>query len=117
MSAQLAWANLMQLVRDVENRNGYSKLDTISKRVLEWVSQWSPDTPLYVQTVITKSEVASPASLHKSLSVLQNQGLLSFQIDPEDSRRRIVTITSKARSLLNRMSRDLALELKKPVKQ
>lgn len=113
MSTQTAWANLMRLLQEVERRNGYDKLDTISKRVLEWVSLWEPSTPLYVQTIIEKCGVASPASVHKSLVTLQNHGLLSFEVDPLDSRRRLVTITAAAKKLLSRMARDFTQEFKK----
>lgn len=106
MNPHLLWPNLMQMLREVENRNGYAKLDQTSKRVLEWITCHPPGRPIYVQAIIEKCGAASPATTHKSLYILKTEGLLSVEVDPADSRRRLVTLTSKAKELLKRMSRE-----------
>ena len=58
----------------------------------------------YVQTIVMKSEVASPATIHKGLAILERQGFISMQVDPTDTRRRIVSPTDRAQKLMARLS-------------
>ena len=106
MSAHLAWSNLIRLLDEVEERHGYSQLDNTSKRLLEWVSLREANQPLYVHETISMSIDASPATIHKALTTLQTHGLLHAKADPLDSRKRLVTLTPKAKTLLKRMSQD-----------
>ena len=99
------WIELQKSLSDMEARTGYSELDRISQRTLEWVATLKPSAlPLYVQAVILRCGVASPASLHKALTTLERRGLLSIEVDKEDARRRIVTMTPKANELFARLS-------------
>lgn len=112
-SAPHAWVNLMRLVDEVEERHGYSSLDRVSKRVLEWISTESkPDAPLYVWVIISKSEIASPATIHKSLMILRRRELISVTKDETDSRKRLVCMTRKGRVLLERLFQDVVQGLK-----
>ncbi|MFN9944511.1 MAG: hypothetical protein ACK56I_34090, partial [bacterium] len=71
-------------------------LDVLSLRLLDWIyATQSSKEPLYVQTIITKSQVASPATLHKSLAALLREELIQAEIDPVDSRRKIISATPK----------------------
>jgi DNA-binding MarR family transcriptional regulator len=49
--------------------------------------------------------VASPATVHKALGVLERSGHLEMEVDVIDSRRRIVSPTPKARRLLAKLDR------------
>lgn len=113
MSAHLAWSNLMRLLDEVEERHGYSRLDNTSKRLLEWVSLRETSQPLYVHETISKSVDASPATIHKALTTLQTHGLLYAKADPLDSRKRLVTLTPKAKTLFKGMAKEFALKYKK----
>jgi DNA-binding MarR family transcriptional regulator len=71
-------------------------LDVLSLRLLDWIyATQSSKEPLYVQTIITKSQVASPATLHKCLAALLGEELIQAEIDPVDSRRKIISATPK----------------------
>lgn len=108
MKSVSPWVSLIRLLNEIEQRWGYTALDQNSKRVLEWVHFVTQSHgPVYVLTVILESGIASPATLHKSMANLRREGLLVFSVDPSDSRRKIVSLSQKADSLLKHMSKDL----------
>ena len=100
-----AWLNLRQLIDVVNNDTDLKSIDERSQRLLEWiVAHYSSERPMFVQTIVMKSEVASPATIHKGLSILEREGLISVVVDPEDTRRRIVSPTERARKLMAKLS-------------
>ena len=103
-----AWLNLRQLVDVVGADAEYKSIDERSQRLLEWIiANYAPDRPMFVQTIVMKSEVASPATIHKGLSILEREGMISVKVDPDDTRRRIVAPTERAKKLMNRLSRQV----------
>ena len=103
-----AWLNLRQLVDVVGADAEYKSIDERSQRLLEWIiANYAPDRPMFVQTIVMKSEVASPATIHKGLSILEREGMISVKVDPDDTRRRIVSPTERSKKLMNRLSRQV----------
>lgn len=103
-----AWLNLRQLLDSVVRETEFGTLDARSQRLLEWVvAHHQPDQPTFVQTIINESGVASPATVHKCLSLLDREGFLHFEVDSVDSRRRIVTPTAKTYRLFDRLGRQV----------
>ena len=101
-----AWLNLRRLIDLVAKETDFGQLDDRSQRVLEWVMhRYDPKDPLFVQAIVLDSRVASPATIHKCLAVLDRTGFLNFEVDPSDFRRRIVTPTSKATKTFGVLSR------------
>lgn len=100
-----AWLNLRRLLDLIAQDTEFKGLDDRSQRLLEWiVANNSAAHPLFVQAIVMKSGVASPATIHKSLSILERGGLISMKTDKSDSRRRIVGPTERARKLMARLS-------------
>ena len=100
------WISLRNLFDNVTSGTEYDGLDLISQRLLEWIAVRNlTGTPLYVQEIVMKSEVASPATVHKSIAILEDSGLITLRMDHEDSRRRIVKISLQAERLLSKLSR------------
>jgi len=65
------WIALRNLLDGLEHETTYNKLDPVTQRVLEWVYVRSKsDEPIFVQEIIVKSGIASPATLHKSIAIL-----------------------------------------------
>ncbi|MGA1553163.1 MAG: hypothetical protein ACO35I_03855 [Burkholderiaceae bacterium] len=96
-----AWLNLRRLIDITANETDFGQL--------EWVMhRYNPKDPLFVQSIVLDSRVASPATIHKCLALLDRTGFLSFQVDPADSRRRIVSPTSKAIKTFGVLSRRVA---------
>lgn len=92
-----AWLNLRNLLETVSRNSDFGQLDDRSQRLLEWVvAHHDPETPTFVQAIVTDSHVASPATIHKCLAILERHGFVQFQVDSTDSRRRIVSPTDKA---------------------
>jgi DNA-binding MarR family transcriptional regulator len=91
-----AWYGIRSFAERAIAESPLNRLDPLSIRLIDWIytARSSPD-PLYVQTIITKSNVASPATLHKCLSALLREGLIQSEIDPVDTRRKVISITPR----------------------
>lgn len=100
------WISLRTLLDSLLSETEYGRLDLISQRLLEWISERNRRSdPLHVQEIVLKSEIASPATIHKSIALLEESGLITVNIDPHDSRRRIVLVTAHAEKLLTKLSK------------
>ena len=100
------WISLRTVFDSLQSETDYSRIDVISQRLLEWISLRNLRAdPLHVQEIVLKSEIASPATIHKSIALLEERGLITVNIDPHDSRRRIVLITAHAEKLLHKLSK------------
>ena len=100
-----AWLNLRQLLDVVNADTDFKSIDERSQRLLEWiVAHYSPDRPMFVQTIVMKSDVASPATIHKGLAILERKGMITVKVDSEDTRRRIVSPTERAKKLMAKLS-------------
>jgi hypothetical protein len=96
-----AWLNLRELINLANQETAYKELDELSQKILEWVCmQHNPKSSLFVQAIVLNSKIASPATIHKCLATLERTGFLNFVVDPEDSRRRIVSPSAKASKTL-----------------
>ena len=101
-----AWINLRQLMDVIGSDAEYKTLDDRSQRLLEWiVMNYAPGQSMFVQTIVVNSHVASPATVHKCLAILEREGFIALDVDPRDTRRRIVSPTDRARKLLSRLSK------------
>ncbi|MEY2776787.1 MAG: hypothetical protein RLY30_885 [Pseudomonadota bacterium] len=102
---QNSWLALRRFLDVVSADSDYGRLDDRAQKILDWVIQaQSTSKPMFVQDVVTGSGVASPATVHKCLATLDRAGFLSFVVDSEDSRRRIVTPTDKSKKLYKDLS-------------
>jgi DNA-binding MarR family transcriptional regulator len=100
-----AWINLRELLHVINEETDLKGLDPRTQRLLEWIiANYSPERPIFVQHIVMKSRVASPATIHKSLSILEREGLISVKVDSEDTRRRIVAPTDRAKKLMAKLS-------------
>ena len=100
-----AWLNLRQLLDTVSADTELKEIDERSQRLLEWImSNYSPERPMFVQMIVMKSNVASPATIHKGLWILEREGLISVKVDQSDTRRRIVSPTERSRKLMAKLS-------------
>lgn len=102
----VTWIELQKFLDESKASTELAPLSAIDERVFLWVvSKQNDRKALYVQDVIMQSNVASPATLHKSLSALVDAGLAKSEVDPSDQRRRVLTITPKAEKLLQKLDR------------
>jgi DNA-binding MarR family transcriptional regulator len=102
------WIALRALLDSLESQTEYKNLDASSQRLLEWIAvRVQKEAPLHIQEIILKSEVASPATVHKLLTILEQEGLISMSVDVSDSRRRIVQITTQASRLFSKLDKGL----------
>lgn len=102
------WISLRKLLGSLESDTGLNKLDPIGQRLLEWIAvRTQSAAPLHIQEIVMKSEIASPATIHKTIVTLEQQGLISVNIDEFDSRRRIVRTTIQAERLLAKLSKEV----------
>jgi len=107
------WTEVMAILAKVEKDSGYANVDSLSQRLLEWIFVNSSEEDLFIQTIVMTSGVASPATIYKSLAVLEREGLISLTVDQDDQRRRIVKPTSRAEALFASLSKELKAALKR----
>ena len=102
------WIALRALLDSLESQTEYKNLDASSQRLLEWIAvRVQKEAPLHIQEIILKSEVASPATVHKLLAILEQEGLISMSVDGSDNRRRIVQITTQSSRLFSKLDKGL----------
>jgi DNA-binding MarR family transcriptional regulator len=102
------WLGIRKLLDQLESVPEFKATDRISRQLLDWIYiQAQNEKPIFVQTIVMKSEIASPATIYKSLALLERSGLISTKIDPEDSRRRIIKPTERTNKLMVKLSRDV----------
>lgn len=102
------WIALRALLDSAEKDAGYGELDPISQRMLEWIAvRKQDDAPLYIQEVVMKSGIASPATVHKSIALLERLGYLRITVDDADTRRRAIALTTQAERVLRTLSQQI----------
>ena len=102
------WIALRALLDSAEKDAGYHELDAISQRMLEWIAvRKQNNAPLYIQEIVMKSGVASPATIHKSIALLERLGYLSVTVDGSDTRRRLIQLTAQAERVLRKLSSEV----------
>lgn len=100
-----SWLAVRHFVQEALQNSELSKLDDISLRLLDWVvvQNSRAAAPLYMQTLVLRANVASPATVYKSVSKLMGQRMIEVTVDPEDTRRRIVRPSPMALKLMDRL--------------
>jgi hypothetical protein len=100
-----AWLEVRQFVQEALHNSEFAQLDDISLRLLDWVVVQNRRTadPLYMQSLVLRANVASPATIYKSVSKLMDQRMIEVIVDPEGTRRRIVRPSSTTLKLMDRL--------------
>ncbi len=102
------WIDLRRKLAELEETSSYAGLDTLTQRLLEWIhTRTRSGDVLYVQEIVMQSGVASPATIHKGLVLLERAKLICLRVDADDARRRIVTPTGRADAMLDELARGL----------
>jgi DNA-binding MarR family transcriptional regulator len=102
-----AWLEVRQFVQEALHNSEFAQLDDISLRLLDWVVVQNSRTaaPLYIQSLVLRTNVASPATVYKSVSKLMDQRMIEVTVDPEDTRRRIVRPSATTLKLMDDLGR------------
>lgn len=104
-SPQQRWLELCQFARSQVADSTFASLDRMSLQLLEWILSRSPaEHPLFAQDLVRKSNVASPAVIHKSMKILVEQNFITSKPDEMDLRRRIIAPTRKTERELQRLN-------------
>ena len=100
-----AWLEVRQFIQEAIRDSEFAQLDDISLRLLDWVVVQNSRTaaPLYMQSLVLRANVASPATIYKSVSKLMDQRMIEVTVDPEDTRRRIVRPSPTTLKLMDRL--------------
>ena len=100
-----AWLEVRQFIQEAIRDSEFAQLDDISLRLLDWVVVQNSRTaaPLYMQSLVLRANVASPATIYKSVSKLMDQRMIEVTVDPEDTRRRIVRPSPTTLKLVDRL--------------
>jgi hypothetical protein len=94
-----AWLAVRQFVQESLHNSEFAQLDDISLRLLDWVVVQNSRNaaPLYMQSLVLRANVASPATIYKSVSKLMDQRMI------EVTRRRIVRPSPTTLKLMDRL--------------
>jgi DNA-binding MarR family transcriptional regulator len=100
-----AWLEVRQFIQEAIHNSEFAQLDDISLRLLDWVVVQNSRSaaPLYMQSLVLRANVASPATIYKSVSKLMDQHMIEVTVDPEDTRRRIVRPSPTTLKLMDRL--------------
>jgi DNA-binding MarR family transcriptional regulator len=91
------WIAAKQFMAAEQQKLAVGKLDRLSRDFLDWIVVRSQmEKPLHIQEIVMESDIASPATVHKSIDVLENAKLIDVVIDETDQRRRLVRPTALA---------------------
>lgn len=102
------WISLRQFIDQATVKTGYNQIDQTAQRLLEWIinrQESNPDSPIFIQTVVLRSGIASPATIFKLIALLQQKKFISVTTDIEDARRKRIQPTDKAGDHLRELSR------------
>lgn len=103
-----AWFALRSVLDEIVNTTDYKSLDPLTQRLFEWIYlRCKEDRPLHTQEILYDSKVASHATIQKNISLLEKVGLINISSDLKDSRRKIITVTSKAHQLVATLSQSV----------
>jgi len=100
-----AWLEVRQFIQEAIHNSEFAQLDDITLRLLDWVVVQNSRSaaPLYMQSLVLRANVASPATIYKSVSKLMDQRMIEVIVDPEDTRRRIVRPSPTTLKLMDRL--------------
>lgn len=104
---QNAWLALRQFAQQSIADTELGRLDDISLRLLEWVlnESRSSSEPLFMQALVMRANVASPATVYKSVAKLIDIRMIDVIVDSTDTRRRIVRPTPGALKLIDKLAK------------
>lgn len=92
----------------VESAAGSGLLDDIEERLLQIVAQAHlNNADLSVTDLMQRTEIASPATLHKRLQSLRESELISIEPVPNAYPRKAVTLTAKAVNYYNKLGTEM----------
>jgi DNA-binding MarR family transcriptional regulator len=99
------WISLRDFIEEIVSATALARLDHPSQRLLEWVAKhYNKTNPIYMQTLVMKSGVASPATIYKCVEKLSEENFLSVTVDATDQRRRIIAPTAQAIKLMTELA-------------
>ena len=102
------WISLRQFIEQATAKTGYDQLDQSAQRLLEWLlkrQESAPADAIYIQTVVMRSDIASPATIFKLINLLAEKKLITVTTDPADARRKRILVSDKAIAQLRELSR------------
>lgn len=87
---------------------GAVAMDSTEQKLLNIVAQaHTKSTVLNVTDLLARNDIASPATLHKRLTSLNENGLVSIDLIPNEYPRKAVVLTNKAIGYFNALSKSM----------
>ena len=89
-----------------------SDLEPMCVRLLDEIAIADADqAPLTVTGLMVQAHIASPATLHRKMQLLQAEGLIELVVDPDNKRSKFVVISKKGKryyALMSTMMTEIA---------
>jgi hypothetical protein len=100
-----AYFRFLNLAKSVQGLPSVPKLDLAEERLLEALTaSWYSGHALTVTETMAVSVAGAPATVHRRLTSLKKQGLVSLDEDSSDLRIKIVVPTRKALDYFDRLA-------------
>jgi hypothetical protein len=108
------WISAKQFMSQEQQKLTLGSIDRLSRELLDWIMvRAQSEQELFIQEIVMESEIASPATVHKSLDVLSNAGLIELAVDESDHRRRLVRPTDLALEELKALEKSFQAWIRK----
>ncbi|VXB36491.1 conserved hypothetical protein [Burkholderia sp. 8Y] len=100
-----AYFRFLNLAQAVQALPSVPKLDAVEERLLEALTaSWHAGHALTVTEAMTLSVAGAPATVHRKLTSLKNQGLVSVDESSDDLRIKTVAPTRKALAYFEKLA-------------
>lgn len=110
------WIAAKQFMAAEQQKLVLGRIDRLSRDFLDWILVRSQlDKPLHIQEIVMESDIASPATVHKSIDVLVRVKLIDVIIDQTDHRRRLVRPTALALEELKTLDKSFQAWIRKSI--
>ena len=105
--------NFVELVKGLNSAGSMVNIDPEAKLLLDEIAvNQNRNTPLTVSELMALSSIASPATIHRKLNLLIEEGLVEVQFEGKNRRTKYLVVTSKANKYFAQLSGALSKAFK-----
>lgn len=92
------YLQFLRQVHHVTRKGRLSDLEPVCSRLLDEIAiEDHAGSPLTVTALMSLSPIASPATLHRKMQRLLEQGLIDLVVDADNKRSKLVVLSKKGR--------------------
>ena len=106
MNSKDIYVRFLTLLQTLQDKEMEGKMDTTAEKLLETITiQYGQEQTLTVTECMELSSIASPATIHRKLDELRNQGWIEFVYEGENRRTKYLVPSPKANKYFDKISK------------